>query len=215
MWDSKAKQGSSLVLALGSLLWRGKSHPSAVSPLLLQLLLMCLLDCVKSLSSHTLPVSGGLSVLVHRLLHVNDSDVELAHLLSEGNPTRWWAHPGRQRCHISIGSTRHGPLATVCTSPSRATRTLLVHGLIPAESISGSNPRHVLGRGPYTGRRCGRLKLWLKRQLQRPLCWQLLCSGCSPRCTPSNHVTRNTRTTRFLERNGQWPLAVQPKIRVR
>jgi hypothetical protein len=34
-----------------------------------------------------LPVPGGLSVLMHSLLHITDSDVELAHLLSEGNPT--------------------------------------------------------------------------------------------------------------------------------
>jgi hypothetical protein len=31
---------------------------------------------------------SGLNVLVHDLLHVADSDVELTHLLSEGGPTR-------------------------------------------------------------------------------------------------------------------------------
>jgi hypothetical protein len=67
----------------------GVSHPSVVSPLLLQLLLLlCLLDGVKSLARHTLPVPGGLSVLVHGLLHVADSDVELAYLLRGGNPMR-------------------------------------------------------------------------------------------------------------------------------
>ena len=80
--------GSSPKLASGSLLWRGKSHPPVVGPLLLQLLLLCQLDGVTSLTRHPLPVPGGLDVLVHGLLHVADSDVELAHLLSEGGPTR-------------------------------------------------------------------------------------------------------------------------------
>jgi hypothetical protein len=137
--------GSSPKIASGSLLWRRISHPPIVSPLLLQLLLPCLLDGVKSLAWHTLPVLGGLSVLVHSLLHIADSDVELAHLLSEGNPTRWRLQLGRRRCYISVGSTgRHSPFATACTSSSRATCTLLVHGLIPTESIYGSNPRHYL-----------------------------------------------------------------------
>jgi hypothetical protein len=77
--------GSSPKLASSSLLWRGTSHPPKVSPLLLQLLLH-LLDGVMSLARHTLPVLGGLSVLVHGLLHIANLDVELAHLLSEGNP---------------------------------------------------------------------------------------------------------------------------------
>jgi hypothetical protein len=152
---------SSPKLALGSILWREVSHPSVVSPLLLQLLLLCLR--VKSLAGHTLPVSGRLNVPVHGLLHVTDLDVELIHLLSGGSPMRRWAQPGRWRRHVSVGSTgRHSPLATACTSPSRATRTLLVLGLIPTMSISGSNPRHVLGSGPCTGRRCGRLMLRLR-----------------------------------------------------
>jgi hypothetical protein len=49
---------------------------------------LCQLDGVKSLTRHSLPVPGGLDVLVHGLLHVAESDVELAHLLSEGGPTR-------------------------------------------------------------------------------------------------------------------------------
>jgi hypothetical protein len=43
---------------------------------------------VKSLSEHSLPAPSGLDVLVYGLVHVADSDVELAHLLSEGGPTR-------------------------------------------------------------------------------------------------------------------------------
>jgi hypothetical protein len=42
---------------------------------------------MKSLVGHPLPVPSGLDVLVYDL-HVADSDVELAHLLSEGGPTR-------------------------------------------------------------------------------------------------------------------------------
>jgi hypothetical protein len=80
--------GSSPKLPSGSLLWSGKSHPSVVGPLLLQLLLLCQLDGVKALASHPLSVPGALDVLVHGLLHVGDSDVELAHLLIEGSPTR-------------------------------------------------------------------------------------------------------------------------------
>jgi hypothetical protein len=49
---------------------------------------VCQLDGVKSLARHLLPVPGGLDVLVHGLLHVVDSYVELAHLLSEGGPKR-------------------------------------------------------------------------------------------------------------------------------
>jgi hypothetical protein len=141
---------------------------------------------------------------------------ELTHLLSEGNPMRWRVQPRRQRCRISVGSnSRHGPLTTTYTSPSQATFTLLVHGLIATRSISGCNPRHVLGRGPCARQRCGRLRLWLRRRLRRWLWWQVLCPGCPPRCTPSNPVTWDTRMTRFLERNGQWPLAIQLEIRVR
>jgi hypothetical protein len=66
----------------------GRSHPPVVGPLLFQLLLLCQLDGVKSLARHPLPVLSGLDVLVHGLLHVTDSDVELTHLLSEGGPTR-------------------------------------------------------------------------------------------------------------------------------
>jgi hypothetical protein len=67
----------------------GKSHPPVVGPLLLQLLLLlCQLDGVKSLARHPLPVLGGLDMLVHGLLHVADSDVDLAHLLSQGGPMR-------------------------------------------------------------------------------------------------------------------------------
>jgi hypothetical protein len=183
-----------------------ESHPPVVGPLFLQLLLLCQLDGVKSLSGHPLPVTGGHNVLVHCLLHVADSDVELAHLLSEGSPTRWRAQSGRQRCRIFVGCTsRDGPLTTTRASPNQATRTLLVHGLVPTGSILGSCPRHVLSRGPCARWRCGRLRLWLRRRLQRWLWWRLLCSSCSPQCTPSYPVTRDTRTTRFLERNGQWP----------
>jgi hypothetical protein len=42
---------------------------------------------MKALVGHPLPVSSGLDVLVYGL-HVTDSDVELAHLWSEGGPTR-------------------------------------------------------------------------------------------------------------------------------
>jgi hypothetical protein len=77
---------SSPKLALGTILWREVSHPSVVSPLLLQLLLLCLR--VKSLAGHTLPVSVRLNVPVHGLLHVTDLDVELIHLLSGGSPMR-------------------------------------------------------------------------------------------------------------------------------
>jgi hypothetical protein len=80
--------GSSPKLASGSLLWRRESHQLVVGPLLFQLLLVCQLDGMKSLARHLLPVPGGLDVLVHGLLHVVDSYVELAHLLSEGGPKR-------------------------------------------------------------------------------------------------------------------------------
>jgi hypothetical protein len=81
-WESSPK------LASGSLLWRGESHPLVVGPLLLQLLLLCQLDCVKSLAGHPLPVPSELDVLVYGLFYVTDSDVELTHLLSEGGPMR-------------------------------------------------------------------------------------------------------------------------------
>jgi hypothetical protein len=42
----------------------------------------------QSLTKHTLPVPGRLNVLVHGILHLADSDVELTHLLSGGGPTR-------------------------------------------------------------------------------------------------------------------------------
>jgi hypothetical protein len=130
--------GSSLKLAFGSLLWMEKSHPPIVSPLLLQLLLLCQLNGVKSLVRHTLPVSCALHVLVHGLLHVTDSDVELTHLLSEGSPTRWRAQPKRWRRRVLVGSTgSHCPLTTAYISPSRATRILLVHGLIQPGAYPG------------------------------------------------------------------------------
>jgi hypothetical protein len=66
----------------------GESHPPIVGPLLIQLLLLCQLDGVKSLAEHPLPVPRGRNVLVYDVLHVADLDVELAHLLSEGGPTR-------------------------------------------------------------------------------------------------------------------------------
>jgi hypothetical protein len=94
--------------------------------------------------------------------------------------------PGQCRSRISVGSSsRHGPLATICTSPSRATRTLLVHGLIPTMGLSRCNPKHVLSRGPHARLRCGRLRMWLRRRLRRWLWWRLLCPGCSPRCGPT------------------------------
>jgi hypothetical protein len=131
-------------------------------------------------------------VLVYDVLHVADLDVELAHLLSEGGPTRWQVQSGRRRCRISVGSTsRDDPLATAYARPSWATRTLLVHRLVPTGSLLGSNPKHVLSRGPCAIWRCGRLRLWLRRQLRRQLWWRLLWSGCSPRCTPSYVVTRH------------------------
>jgi hypothetical protein len=155
-----------------SQLHRGISHPPKVGLLLLQLLMLCLLDGVKSLAWHTLPFPSGLSVLVHNLLYIANLDVELSHLLSEGNPTKRRVQLGRRRHRISVGSTsRHFPLATTCASPSRATRTLLVHGLIPTGSISKCKPRPALGRGPCARRRCGRLRLWLRRRLQRWLWW--------------------------------------------
>jgi hypothetical protein len=45
--------------------------------------------------------------------------------------------------------------------------------------------------------------LWLRWRLRRWLWWRLLCPGYSPRCTAINPITRDTRTMRFFERNGQ------------
>ena len=74
-------------LASGSLRWMGvESPPCVVSPLLLHLLLLHLLHGAKSLAGLSLPSLGRLDVRVQRLLHVDDSDVELAHLLREGDP---------------------------------------------------------------------------------------------------------------------------------
>ena len=81
-WESSPK------LASGSLLRRVVSQPRVVSPLLLQLSQLSLLHGVNPLARHTLPVPSGLSLLVHRLLHSTNTDVELAHLLSESGPTR-------------------------------------------------------------------------------------------------------------------------------
>jgi hypothetical protein len=106
-------------------------------------------------------------VLVQCLLHVTDMDVELAHLLSEGDPTRWGTQPGQWICSISIGSTiGHGWLIAICASPSWATCTLLVYGLIPTGGTSGCNPRHVSDSGPRAIRRCGRLRPWLWWRLE-------------------------------------------------
>jgi hypothetical protein len=57
-------------------------------------------------------------VLVHGLLHVGDSDVELAHLLIEGSPTRWRIQPGWWRHCISIGSEQGRPTRH-CEGPIR------------------------------------------------------------------------------------------------
>jgi hypothetical protein len=93
---------------------------------------------MKSLTGHTLPVSGGINVLVHGLLHVANSDVKLAHLLSEGGPSRQWVQPGRRRCRDSVGSTGrdgHSPL------PALAQAELLA----PCWYMGWSQPGAYLG----------------------------------------------------------------------